>query len=189
LNAAPEALERDLGPGDWAIVALLAEQPVHGWGLIQKLKPDGEIGAVWSLARPAVYRSLEMLQQRGLIEQAGLERSQRGPYRMVFRPTRKGRAALKEWLAAPVEHVRDVRWLFLLKLVLAARAGVDRRPMIRAQRAVLEPSVAALGKKLGHGSEAEQIYVRFRLDTTRAVLAFLDELLEEAPGRTSRRSR
>jgi len=69
--------ERELGPGEWAIIALLAEQPIHGWGLMQKLKPEGEIGAVWSLPRPAVYRSLEYLQQRGMIEQHGLERSQR----------------------------------------------------------------------------------------------------------------
>ena len=175
--AAPE--ERELGPGEWAIVGLIAEQPQHGWSLIQKLKPDGEIGAVWSLPRPSVYRALETLQQRGLIEESRLERGERGPYRMVFQTTRQGRAALKAWLAAPVEHVREIRWLFLLKLVLAARAGIDREPMIRAQRAVLEPSVAALEEKLGQGSEAEDIYVRFRLDTTRAVLHFLDDLLEQ----------
>ena len=183
MNAASEPSERELGPGDWAIIALLAEQPVHGWGLIQKLKPDGEIRAVWALPRPSVYRAL---QQRGLIEPDGLERSERGPYRMVFKTTRKGRAALKTWLAVPVEHVREIRWLFLLKLVLAARAGVDREPMIRAQRAVLEPSVRTLEEKLGQGSEAEEIYVRFRLDTTRAVVHFLDDLLEDAaPGPAS----
>src|SRR5262245_36631639 len=191
MSSPEETPEKAVGPGEWAIIALLAEQPIHGWGLIQKLKPEGEIGAVWSLPRPAVYRSLELLQQRGLIEPDGLERSERGPYRIVFQTTRKGRAALKAWLAAPVGHVREIRWLFLLKLVLAARAGIDREPMIRAQRAVLEPSVVALEKKLDQGSEAEQIYVRFRLDTTRAVLHFLDDLLEQdvdiAPTSASRR--
>jgi len=56
-----------------------------------------------------------------------------------FQATAKGRQELKAWLGRPVEHVRDVRdvrWLFLLKLVLAARAGIDREPMIRAQRTV-----------------------------------------------------
>jgi PadR family transcriptional regulator AphA len=179
------AEERELGPGEWAIVGLIAEQPQHGWSLIQKLKPDGEIGAVWTLPRPTVYRSLEYLQQRGLIEEDGLERSERGPYRMVFRVTRKGRAALKAWLAQPVEHVREIRWLFLLKLVLAARAGVDREPMIRAQRDVLAPSLAALEAKRGQGSEAEEIYLRFRIDATRSVLHFLDELLEDAPSQAA----
>jgi PadR family transcriptional regulator AphA len=175
--------ERELGPGEWAIVGLLAEQPMHGWALIRKLKPDGEIGAVWSLPRPTVYRSLEHLEQRGLIEESGLERSERGPYRMVFRVTPKGRSALEAWLAEPVGHVREIRWLFLLKLVLAARAGIDREPLIRAQREVLAPSLAKLEAKLGQGSEAEDLTLRFRIDTTRAVLAFLDDLLEEGAGR------
>ena len=176
-SSSVEGGERALGPGDWAIVALLAEQPVHGWALIQKLKPEGEIGAVWSLPRPSVYRALEGLQQRGLIEPSGLERGERGPYRMIFKTTAAGRRALKAWLAEPVEHVRDIRWLFLLKLVLAARAGIDRGPMIRAQRAVLEPSLAALEARVGQGSEADEIYLRFRIDTTRSVLQFLDDLL------------
>ena len=173
--------ERELGPGDWAVVALLAEAPSHGWGLIRKFRPDGEIGAVWSLPRPAVYRSLDLLQRRGLIEEERVERSERGPHRVVYRATRKGRTALKAWVAEPVEHVRDIRLLFLLKLVLAARAGIDRTPMIHAQRAVLAPSLDALEAKLGHGSEAEEITLRFRIDTTRAVLRFLDDLLGEAP--------
>jgi PadR family transcriptional regulator AphA len=183
-----EGTERELGPGGWAIVALLAEQPIHGWALIQKLKPTGEIGAVWSLPRPAVYRALEDLQHRGLIEQGGLERGDRGPHRVIFKTTAKGRRELKAWLAKPVEHVRDVRWLFLLKLVLAARAGIDRDAMIRAQRAVLVPSLAALEEKLGQGSEAEQITIRFRLDATRSVVHFLDELLADTPAPAKRRA-
>ena len=179
-SAAAEASERELGPGAWAIVALLAEQPVHGWGLMQKLKPDGEIGAVWSIPRPTVYRTLDALQQRGLIEQDALERGERGPHRVVFKPTASGRRALRAWLAEPVEHVRDIRWLFLLKLVLAARAGVDREPMIHAQRDVLAPSLAALERKLGTSTEAEDIYLRFRIDATRSVLHFLDDLLADA---------
>src|SRR5262245_21946897 len=176
-----EGAERELGPGSWAIVALLAEQPMHGWALIQMLKPEGEIGAVWSLPRPAVYRALEDLEHRGLIEEGRLERGERGPHRVIFKTTARGRRDLKAWLAQPVEHVREVRWLFLLKLVLAARAGIDREPMIRAQRAVLLPSIKALEEKLGHGTEAEEITIRFRLDATRSVVHFLDDLLADAP--------
>ena len=41
-------------------------------------------------------------------------------------------------------------------------------------------------EKLGRGSEAEEIYLRFRLDTTRAVLHFLDDLLEQGTETGSR---
>src|SRR5262249_40613661 len=139
VSAAADALERELGPGEWAIVALLAEQPMHGWALIRKLRPEGDIGAVWSLTRPSVYRALEARGRRGRIGGSGVEGRGRAPHRMVSRTPRAGWTALQTWLAAPVEHVREIRWLFLLKLVLAARGGIDREPMIRAQRAVLEP--------------------------------------------------
>jgi PadR family transcriptional regulator AphA len=182
-----EGAERELGPGSWAVVALLAERPMHGWALIQMLKPEGEIGAVWSLPRPAVYRALEDLEHRGLIEQGGLERGERGPHRVIFKTTAMGRRELKAWLAKPVEHVREVRWLFLLKLVLAARAGIEREGMIRAQRAVLLPSVAALEEKLGQGTEAEELTIRFRLDATRSVVRFLDDLLADAPATPARK--
>jgi DNA-binding PadR family transcriptional regulator len=172
------AAEREPGPGEWAVVALLAEAPAHGWSLVEKLRPGGQIGAVWSVPRPGVYRSLELLERRGLIEREGLERAARGPHRAVFRVTREGHDALGAWLADPVEHVRDIRWLFLLKLVLAARAGIDREPLIRNQLATIAPTVAALEAKLGESSDAEEIYVRFRLDATRSVVAFLEELLE-----------
>ena len=42
---------------------------------------------------------------------------------------------------------------------------------------------------LGQGSEAEDIYVRFRLDTTRAVLHFLDDLLEQGTAATATQAR
>jgi PadR family transcriptional regulator AphA len=71
--------ERELAPGEWSVLGLLAEQPAHGWALAAELAPDGGIGSVWSLGRPLVYRSLEILERRGLIEPAGLEDSVRGP--------------------------------------------------------------------------------------------------------------
>src|SRR5215510_13063241 len=132
------APERELGPGEWAIVALLAEQPSHGWALAETLRPDGEIGAVWHVARPVVYRTLESLEQQGLIEPVTLERSPHGPHRVVFAATSRARRGLHAWLAEPVEHITEIRSVFLLKLVFSSRAGIDREPLVLAQRAVVE---------------------------------------------------
>jgi DNA-binding PadR family transcriptional regulator len=87
---------------------------------------------VWTMGRPLVYRSLEILEQRGLIEAAGHEPGIRGPNRTILRITPAGRDALMLWLAEPVDHVRDVRSLLLLKLVFAERLDVDARPMLLA---------------------------------------------------------
>src|SRR5690242_13912291 len=141
-------LERELAPGEWSVLALLAEEPGHGWALARQMAREGEIGKVWALGRPLVYRALELLDERKLIEPAGSERGLRGPNRTVFRATPAGREALARWLEEPVDHVRDIRSLLLLKLVLIDRAGADRKPLLHAQREVVLPSVAALERRL-----------------------------------------
>ena len=171
--------ERELAPGEWSVLALLAEEPGHGWALARQMARDGEIGRVWALGRPLVYRALELLESRGLIEPAGSERGVRGPNRTVFRATTEGREALGSWLAEPVEHVRDVRSLLLLKLVLIERAGIDRTPLLHAQRDQTVPAVQALEQRLAESSGSEAIFTRFRLESTRAVVEFIDGLLAE----------
>lgn len=174
------ASERELAPGEWSVLALLSEQPSHGWALAQQMSRGGEVGHVWSVGRPLVYRALEHLEASGLIEPTGSEPGLRGPNRTVYRATGQGRAALASWLFEPVEHVRQVRSLFLLKLVLIDRAGLDPTPLLDAQRALIVPAVDNLEARLAQVAGTEAIFVRFRLETTRAVLNFIDGLLEGA---------
>jgi PadR family transcriptional regulator AphA len=171
------AVERELAPGEWSILALLAEEPGHGWALARQMARDGEIGSVWSLGRPLVYRALEVLDERGLIEAVGHEPGLRGPSRTIFRTTEKGRAELERWLAQPVDHVREIRSLFLLKLILLERAGLDPRPLLESQRAQVDPAIEALEERLAESTGTEEILVRYRLESTRAVLHFIDSLL------------
>jgi PadR family transcriptional regulator AphA len=173
--------ERELAPGEWSILALLAEGPSHGWALARQMARDGEIGRVWALGRPLVYRALELLEARGLAESTGSERGTRGPNRTVFRATDEGRAVVARWLAEPVAHVRDVRSLLLLRLVLVERAGLDREPLLQAQRELVVPAVHALETRLAGSRGTESIFVRFRLESTRAALDFIDGLLAERP--------
>jgi DNA-binding PadR family transcriptional regulator len=175
-----------LTPSEFAVLALTAEKPVHGWALAVKLAKGGEIGSIWSLGRPLVYHSLERLEKDKLIKAVGLERGDRGPHRVVYGPTPKGRAALRAWLAQPVEHVRDIRSLFLLKVVLSQRAGIDVEPLLVAQRAVLVPFVAWLEAQLDDvdpvGAPGEATMLYFRLETARTIVRFIDGLLDD-PGR------
>ena len=173
------SVERELAPGEWSVLALLAEQPGHGWALARQMTRTGDIGAVWSLGRPLVYRALELLESRALIEAIGHEPGLRGPNRTIFRATQFGRDELERWLAEPVDHVRDVRSTFLLKLILIDRAGLDPEPLLQAQRALVLPAVEALEARLAASGHTERILVHFRLESTRAVVHFIDSLLEE----------
>jgi PadR family transcriptional regulator AphA len=168
------AAERELAPGEWSVLALLAEQPAHGWALATALAPEGEIGCVWSLGRPLVYRSLEILEKRGLIDPAGLEPSIRGPKRTVYRVTAAGRAELDRWLAEPVAHVHEIRSLLLLKLVHGERLGVDLRPMLDRQLELLEERAEQLEARADASEGAERIMSRFRLETALAARRFVE---------------
>jgi len=182
----------ELTPSEYAVLALVAEKPVHGWALSVKLAKGGEIGAIWSLGRPLVYHSLERLEQEKLIKPVGLERGDRGPHRVVYGATPKGRAALRSWLAQPVEHVRDIRSLFLLKVVLSQRVGIDVEPLLVAQRAVLVPFVTWLEAQLDDadpiGSPGEATIIYFRLETAKTIVRFIDGMLDDPSKRSARKA-
>ncbi|HET8606699.1 MAG TPA: PadR family transcriptional regulator [Gaiellaceae bacterium] len=167
-------IAQELSPGDWSVLALLCERPAHGWALAEALAPEGEIGAVWALGRPVVYRALQTLRGRRLIERQGREPGTRGPSRAIFAPTDAGRAAVGDWLARPAPHVRDIRSLLVLKLVFSERAGIDPRPMLAGQRRLLEPLVASLEQQLAASDGGRRILLRYRLETARAALRFVE---------------
>jgi len=181
----------ELSANDWAVLALVAEHPTHGWALAGKLAPGGEVGSVWSISRPIVYHGLDRLERAELIRATGIERGGRGPHRVVFAATPTGKKALDEWLAAPVERVRDIRSLFLLKIVLTERAGLDPEPLLVAQRSALVPLVVWLEAQLDEGSETpgETTATAFRLETASAILRFIDGMLDRSgPTNPRRRS-
>jgi len=173
--------ERELAPGEWAVLALLSEQPAHGWALASQLGPEGELGSVWSLGRPLVYRSIEILAERGLIEPSGHEPGLRGPNRTIYRTTCEGATSLLGWVSEPVEHVRDVRSLLLLKLIFAERIGLDPTVMLRRQYDLIGEGVDALEERVQSSTGTERILLLFRLESTRAVLRFVEGLLETSP--------
>jgi PadR family transcriptional regulator AphA len=166
---------------DLTVLALLSERQAHGWALAEKLARGGEIGQIWSISRPIVYHSVDRLERAGLAETVGLERGGRGPHRVVYAATPAGKELLRAWLASPVEHVRDIRSVFLLKVVLCQRAEVEPEPLLLAQREVLLPFIAwleAQADETGPELPGETTIAAFRLETATAILRFIDRLLD-----------
>jgi DNA-binding PadR family transcriptional regulator len=168
----------ELGAGDWAVLALLAEQPTHGFAVGRALAPDGEIGVVWSVRRPLVYRAIENLSQSGFARPTATVPSPSGPRRTVVEATETGRRALTAWLLEPVERVREARSLLMLKLLFLSRRNDDPAPLLRAQR----ESFAALADRLSAAAEAaegfDEVLIRWRLESTTAAVRFIESLLE-----------
>ena len=126
------------------MLGLLAEGPTHGFAIAKDLAPGTAVGRVLTVRRPLVYRALDRLVALGLSEPMHTEPGDAGPQRLVHRVTRSGQSRLKRWLAEPVEHVRDMRIEFQLKLVLLERSGKSPLDLVRAQRSALGPTLSAL---------------------------------------------
>jgi DNA-binding PadR family transcriptional regulator len=161
-----------LSLNEWAVLGLLVERPRHGYDIAAELRVDAEVGQVWRVTRPVVYRAFERLDALDLVEAGPTEPSTEGPPRTVFAATAAGRRQLRHWLQQPVDHVRDMRSGFLLKLVLARRLGVDPDELVRAQLAQLDEQLAALGTP----PPADEVVALWRHHSALATRAFLEAL-------------
>jgi len=168
----PRRSTTDLLLGEWACLGIVACGPTHGFAVAARLRPDGDVGRVWSLSRPLTYRSLDQLVARGLLEQRGDEPGVAGGNRTILAVTRAGRSALRAWLGRPVEHLRDLRSELLLKLVLAELTGTDASGLIAAQRDVVD----VMAQRLLSDADAnpDDVVRRWRAESAAAARRFLD---------------
>lgn len=173
-QASAERRRRELLLGEWACLGILCERPAHGFAIASALRPGAELGRVWSLSRALTYRSLDQLVERGLVRAVGEEPGIAGGNRTVLDATRDGRRQLRRWLAAPVEHLRDLRSELLLKLVIADRCGIDVTAMLHRQRNVVAELAAAL---VDDGAHAGDVVALWRRESSEAALRFLDHVL------------
>jgi DNA-binding PadR family transcriptional regulator len=168
--------ERDLNAGEWAVLTLCDEGPTHGFALAQALAADGPVGRVWAVPRPLVYRALNRLTDLGLVETLGVEQTASGPPRTRVQGTPAARERVEAWLAEPIEHVRDARYLLLLKLLFLRRRGRSYDALVAAQTEVYTSIEEQLRARLPAAEDFERTLVSWRLHSARAALAFLAEL-------------
>jgi len=152
-------------------LTLVAQEPTHGWSIVKALAPAGEIGRIWSLSRPLTYRALTALADAGLIEPQGSEPGG-GPPRTVWRATAKGKRAARAWLRRPVEHPRDMRTEFLLKVALGAPVA----ELARAQLDAFAPVFA--GIRQSANADKADVVARWRFESAEAIRRFLQSLAE-----------
>jgi PadR family transcriptional regulator AphA len=171
----------DLSASAWAVLGVIADEPVHGFVVSRVLAADGELGRVWTVPRPIVYRELKKLVNLRLVTAGKTERSDQGPARTTMTITPEGRDLLDRWLRQPVDHVREVRASLLLKLALLDRRGEDPQSLLRAQRERLLPQLGGLERRRLEAVGFARQLAEWRLASTRATLAFLDAVIAESP--------
>jgi DNA-binding PadR family transcriptional regulator len=176
-----------LSLAEWLVLCLVCEAPSHGFALARTLSEDGELGKIWRVPKPVIYRALQRLEDAGLVATVELQPSNAGPVRSLVDATDAGRDAAAGWLAEPARHNRDVRSELLAKLALLDRTGADPADLLAAQRAQLEPVAEALHRKLARTAGFDRTIVLWRREMVVATLRFLDEVATEPAARARAR--
>ena len=165
-----------LSLAEWVVLAVVAERATHGFPIAQQTAPDGDLGRIWHVPRPIVYRALARLADAQLIAEDSLEAG-RGPRRTIYAATLAGRTAVTTWLQTPVEHVRDVRSHLLLKLALLHRAGLDTTSLLERQRDTLAPIAAAIAEERSNPDGFDATLLAWRRASAAAAISFLADVM------------
>ncbi|GAA1892364.1 MarR family transcriptional regulator [Asanoa iriomotensis] len=166
----------DLPLGTWIVLALVDEAPTHGFAVAALTAEGAEIGRVWQIPRPLVYRSIDRLIELDLVTVESTEAGARGPRRSIVATTADGAAAAAGWLDRPVTHVRDMRSELLVKIALRMRRGLSLGPLASAQRAVLTDVHAALDHQRAASTGFGRVLLSWRLENAEAALRFLEDI-------------
>jgi PadR family transcriptional regulator AphA len=162
---------------EWTVLAVVRERSAHGFAIAALTARGGELGRVWQMPRPVIYRALSRLEAAGLVTPKEVE-SGAGPPRTVYEITEIGREAVDGWLAEPVRHVRDLRSHLLMKLALLHRRELPAASLIADQRAALGPVLEAVAAERERASGFEAVLLSWRHNNMLAALHFLDEFEE-----------
>ncbi len=171
-------------PAEYAILGLLAEQPMHGYELFQRFQNE-VLGQIVHIEMSQLYAFLKKLERLALVE-ADLEYQGIRPPRKVYRLTHEGYAILRDWLTTPVERPRDIRIFFLSKLYFVQRQMPDQLARVIDQEiATCTRFLTSLeAQRRGQVSMRDpaafdQVVLTSRIYQTRALLNWLRELQAE----------
>lgn len=152
----PHAFGRRAGRGDIraAILALLAEEPMHGYQIIQELTE--RTGGVWRPSPGSVYPTLQQLEDEELVREAASESGKR-----VYELTDLGReqavAAPEPWSAVAGESadalvtLRDLAYQVMAATRQVAHAGTAAQ--LESAQAVLRDARRRLYRLLAEDAE------------------------------------
>jgi DNA-binding PadR family transcriptional regulator len=173
-----------LSVGEYAILGVLRERPMHGYEIARRFAADLDLGLVLPLDMSTVYALLKDLHEQGLIEghreTVGLR-----PPRTVFRLTPEAEVLLRHWLEEPVGRLREVRSDLLLKLYFCRAAGTAGT--VRLLDAQIASSRAYLARLERLAAEAdaesfERLVRASKISAARATIAWLMEERDRLTG-------
>ncbi len=174
---------------EYALLGLLLNGPSHGYDLSRQFASDTQLGKVCRLEMSMLYGLLKKLEREGLIN--GREESvSENKSRRTVELTSAGRTEFEEWLAEPVQHNREIRFSFLVKLYFARLRGDEL--VLKLLDEQIEFNQALLKQHLAQKQNAvvtakaevnfEDWVLDFRIEQTNAALRWLAQCRYQLQG-------
>lgn len=161
---------------DHLVLSLIDEQPAHGFAIAKLLNNDDSLAAVMRVRRPLVYRSLNALNDAGLIRASKTEAGDQGSERTVYRTTARGAREVTEWLDGVVAHPRDARIELLAKFVCRSRRGLSNIELARHQREVFENIARQFDAGVDSTTGAARLVAMWRHESVSSMIALLERI-------------
>lgn len=142
-----------LSLGEYAILGVLRERPMHGYEIARRFAADLDLGLVVPMDMSTVYALLKDLHEQGLIEGqrevVGLR-----PPRTVYTLIPEAETQFLHWLDEPVGRLREIRADLMVKLYFCRAIG--RRCAIHLLDAQIAASRIYLDRVLSLAAQAER---------------------------------
>lgn len=161
---------------DQTILALIIEQPRHGFALHKELDTDESLSSVMRVRRPLVYRALNSLLEAKYIRPSKVERGDQGSARTVYTATASGKRASQQWLNEIVTHPRDARIELLCKFVLRSRQGLSNTTLARKQHDAFKKIARDLQRATMQENVGAQLVAQWRFETVNAMVRVLQSV-------------
>jgi DNA-binding PadR family transcriptional regulator len=153
---------------------------MSGYDIRRLLKSLG-----WLMGNPsfgAIYPALHALLEDGLATVETTSQSNKR-IRKIYTITDAGREALQDWMVQPTKSRISVK-SFVMDLILVGNLAQDRlaehlrqrRQVVAAHYAALEPVLQDLGERANHG---QRMAIEYGLATASAEMAWIDRMLAQ----------
>jgi PadR family transcriptional regulator AphA len=168
----------------YALLGALSIAPMSGYGIKQLF--ERSIGHFWQESYGQIYPLLKQLAAEGLVERITEQRPAR-PERHVYQLTEAGWAALRAWVAQPVEEYGRPRSELLLKLFFSRHIppALVREHLVRyrelQQAALAQLSALEAALRAERRQDPDRTYwlitLRHGVHAGQALIAWCDEAL------------
>ena len=107
-----------------ALLGFLREKPLHGYEIHRRMSDPEGLGLVWRIKQSQLYALLGKLEESGYVT-SEVETQGNRPPRKIYSLTGHGSSIFLDWVENPVQHGREMRLNFMVKLFFAQMEGKE----------------------------------------------------------------